>query len=119
MTLSFEDAERLRLAGFIEFELEEFSTATTPSGQPQPAIDLDGEVWQRVLESRRDWTTDKIVRGWTRDEIENVIMEYYLTKEGRSPWDFLKIEYRPPEKLDYKAAIRRRAGEEIAELRRL
>jgi len=119
LTISFEDGERLRLAGFIPTEIEAFATAVTPEGLPQPAIDLEGDVWQRVMKSRRDWVNDKIERGWEDEEITNAIMDYYRRNEERSPWDFLRVEYRPPEKIDYKEAIRRRARETTAELRRL
>ena len=31
----------------------------------------------------------------------------------RSPWDFLKLEYRPPKRVDYWAAMRARKKAEI------
>jgi len=52
-------------------------------------------------------------RGWGVEEIENAIMEYYQRSADRSPWDFLKAEYRRGGKLsNYKSAIeaRKKAG---------
>ncbi|HEC64168.1 MAG TPA: hypothetical protein ENI23_02610 [bacterium] len=118
MTLSFEDAERLQNAGFIPYEIEEFSSAITSDGQLQPPIDLNSPVWTAVIKSRNDWLIDKITRGWSQDEIENSIMSYYAAKRERSPWDFLRAEYHPPTKIDYKSAIRRRAQSTTAELKR-
>lgn len=119
MTISLEDGERLRLAGFLEYEIEQFAAAVDPEGKPQPAINLDTPVWQRVLKSRRDWIDDKVKRGWSDEDITESMMDYYRKSEKRTPWDFLKAEYRPPTRVDYRAAIRRRAREEIAELKRL
>ena len=119
MTISFEDGQRLLRAGFVPYEVEQFATAVTPEGLPQPPIDLEGDVWLRVMKSRRDWVNDKIERGWEDEEITNAIMDYYRRNEERSPWDFLKQEYRSPTRIDYKEAIRRRAREGTAELRKL
>ncbi len=118
MTISFEDAKRLEAAGFLEYEIAAFALAIDGEGKPQPPVILDSPVWLRVLASRREWVDDKIERGWTDEQITETLMDYYRRKEERTPWDFLKAEYRPPMKVDYTAAIRRRAQMEVAELMR-
>lgn len=109
MSLKAGDEETLRLAGFTEFEIRRFETATTPDGAPQPPLELDSPVWQRVLESRRSWIEDKIDKGWTESEINAVIMEYYKRDSKRNPFDFLKAEYKPPLKRDFYKGVRERS----------
>ena len=114
MTLSFEAAEQLRAAGFLDYEIEQYATAVDSESKPQPPIDISQPVWQRAMKSRRDWVEDKISRNWTEAEIREELMNYYRRGEKRSPWDFLRIEYRPPTRIDYREAIRRRAQARVA-----
>lgn len=113
MTISLDDAERLLAAGFTQWEVEGFATAKDAKGQDQPLVNLDSPVWKAVIESRRDWRDDKIAKGWTPEEIENVIMEYYARDAERSPWDFLKAEYKALRKIDYIEALQRRKQRDI------
>jgi hypothetical protein len=113
LTLSFEAAEQLRAAGFLDYEIEQFATAVDPEGKPQPPVDITTPVWQRAMRSRRDWIEDKISRGWTETEIREELMNYYRRGEKRSPWDFLRVEYRSPQRIDYREAVRRRAQARI------
>ncbi len=107
MTLSSNDAQRLIRAGFTQFEVRALSQATDPSGNLQPMIDIDSPVWQDVISKRQGWIQDKVAREWTEEEIDNAIMNYYTQGAERSPWDFLKVEYRPPGRIDYLTAIRK------------
>ena len=109
MTISLEDAHRLTAAGFVDSEVEAYATATDPKGNPQPPIDLNSPAWQAALKSRREWIEDKVDRGWSPEEINAEILGYYARGAKRNPWDFLKIEYKDPQKVDYRAAVRRRA----------
>jgi len=113
VSLSFDDAERLRAAGFVNWEIGRFSEAKTPDEKDQPPIDINTPIWGRVMESRRSWTDDKIVRGWAKDEIENAIMDYYRRNPEKDPWSFLKAEYKPPLKKDYYEAVRAREQRQI------
>jgi len=109
LTISYEDGQTLLAAGFLQYEVDQYAKAVDPAGNPQPAVDLSQPVWQRAMRSRRDWVEDKINRGWSEAEIQDELMNYYRRGEKRSPWDFLKIEYRSPKRLDYLEAVRRRA----------
>lgn len=114
MTISANDASRLRQAGFIESEIMEFANAVTAKGEPQPPVDLDSPVWQSVLESRREWWIDKVDRGWTEHEIVAELENYYRRDSKRNPFDFIRAEYRPPKKRDYMEIARKRQAAEIA-----
>lgn len=113
MSISFEDYQRLRNVGFTEYEIEQLSNATDPSGNPQPPIDLNSAPWEATLESRKWWLVDKIEKGWSEEEINETINNFYMRDRRRSPWDFLKIEYRPPKRVDYWSAMRNRKKAEI------
>jgi hypothetical protein len=106
LSISLGDAERLHRAGFLDAEIEEFSSAQDSLGRNQPPINLSSPVWQSVLRSRRDWTDERLRRGWTPEEIENEIKRYYRMRDTRSPWDFIKAEYRPRARVDYLSRIR-------------
>ena len=113
--LSIEDARRLKDAGFLEYEIQELSKGKAPDGRDQPPIDLNSPVWQRALDARRGWVADKVNRGWSEIEIETEARRYYVAGAKRSPWDFLKAEYKPPLKTDYRAGLRARIQRQITE----
>ncbi len=116
MSLSQADAKRLTAAGFLQHEIDELAGAKDPSGKDQPAINLSSPIWQATLKSRQDWWIDKINRNWTEDDIHREIIGYYEKNSERSPWDFLKAEYKPPKKVDYIEARRRKAEAQISEI---
>lgn len=117
MTVSIENAEILEKAGFIRHELEEFDQAPAfPNGT---ITKEDYPAWWLMIESRQGWTEDKRQRGWSSEEIENEIMNYYLRDVNRTPFDFLKRTYRPPKKLGtaaaYYEALNKRHQKQIEE----
>lgn len=109
MALSFSDAAELRDDGFQDFEIEQFASAKTPNGLDQPAIDIHSSLWQAVRHSRREWYDSKLKRGWTNYQIVDEIRRYYRKRSDRSPFDFLKAEYKPPQRLDYISAVKARS----------
>jgi len=113
MSLSLEDAGTLKAAGFLSYEIEKLAGAKTPDGKDQPPVNLGSPAWRATLGSRSDWTTDKIVRGWTLEEIESAIMNYYLKDPERSPFDFLKAEYKSKVRTDYHEGVQKRKQREI------
>lgn len=116
MTLSLNDAERLRQAGFLDGEIRELSEAKDASGKAQPPIILSSPVWQAVMKSRQEWWQDKIARNWSEEDIKREIMMYYEQDPERDVFSFLKAEYRPPKKVDYIEARRKRAKAQVMEL---
>ena len=106
MTLSANDAQRLKNAGFTDYEIDLLSNAKDPEGKDQPPINIDGDAWKATIKSRSDWWDDKIAKGWNRQEIINELMNYYQRDERRTPFDFLKAEYRPRKRVDYFSIMR-------------
>ena len=114
MTISASDARRLRESGFLETEVMAIAEAKTATGADQPPVNLDSPIWQAVMESRREWWTDKIGRGWAESEIVSELQNYYRRDKSRNPFDFLKGAYKPPAKKDYMELIRKRHETQIA-----
>lgn len=115
MPISQYDADNLANAGFTPYEIQQISQATTSSGTSQTPVNTDSPIWQAVIRSRRDWVEDKIARGWNWMEIRNEIENYYRRDAKRSPFDFLRAEYKPPKRMDYIEMIRRRTQADIEE----
>lgn len=113
MTISQRDAERLHQAGFLVTEIEALSVAKMPDGKDQPPINLDSPAWQAVLQSRSSWRDRLVQKGWDEEGITNEIRDYYRKDDRRSPWDFLKAEYRPQKKVDYLEARRAQMAKQI------
>lgn len=113
MSLSFEDAGILRSAGFTEWEIAKLAEGTRPDGTPQDPVELNKPMWLKVLKSREEWIADKIERGWSAEQIEDNISSYYARSPKRSPFDFLKAEYKPVGKRDFWAEIRHRAQNKV------
>ena len=105
-----ENADLLRNAGFTENEIQQFDEAPN---FPQDSL-IGHPAWMTMIENRQEWVRDKIQRGWQKDEIENEIMNYYLRDLQRTPFDFLKAEYKPPKKHDYMDMIRKRHEVQIS-----
>lgn len=112
MTLSYNNAEKLRDAGFLDYEIEQLAGAKTLDGKDQPSINLDSPAWKAVMKSRLEWIEDKINRDWTVDEMDNILMDYYMRDPKRSPWDFLKMEYRGKTRIGYYEGLRNRKRKE-------
>ena len=113
MPLSIEDARTLRRSGFIAWEVKKYDEAVAPDGTPQ-VINLQTKTWQAAIASRRAWVSDKIRRGWPKAQIAGAIMGYYIMKKERNPFDFIKIEYKPPKKLtDYQEATKKRVEQRV------
>lgn len=113
MPLTKTQREKLRDAGFMPFEIRRISNARTPDGSFQE-IDISGPAWQSTIESRRTWVASLIRAGWSKDDIRASLRRYYRRRRGRSPFDFLKIEYRPPKRLtDFQYALKLRSRSRI------
>lgn len=86
---------RLRSAGFINMEIRNiFSAGNTP-------MLFGTEPFKAMLQTRRRWFKSMVKRGWSKAQILNAIKKHYITPE-RSPFDFLRLEYRPPLRVDFR-----------------
>jgi hypothetical protein len=52
--------------------------------------------FQKMLADRSVWVTKLRSQGYNGNQIQGSLRHYYALKGGRSPFDFLKIEYTPP-----------------------
>lgn len=110
--LSDEAKDTLREAGFTKMEVGMIDSAQAKDGSPQDT-DISVGVWQSVIESRKDYIGRLGDEGWEDGEIQDAIDSYYEGDEA-NPWDFLKIEYRPPKKLtDFQYAAAQNAKRRI------
>ena len=115
MPLSLDDVRILRRSGFLPWEIRKYNEAVAPDGTPQ-VINIHSKTWEAAITSRRAWVSDKIRRGWPRAQIAGAIMGYYVMKRERNPFDFIKIEYRPPKRLtDYQETVKKRVGKQIGD----
>lgn len=116
MTLSMKENKLLREVGFTAYEVDEFNKAVAVDGTPQ-IIDLNSETWRNMMLSRKEWIMDMIDEGLDASEIEGLIDEYYQIDRERSPFDFVKREYKPPRALsDYQKARSNRARKQTDKL---
>ena len=114
MSISQSDAERLMHAGFLPSEIRAIAEAKTANGGDQPPIDTSSPIWQAVMESRSKWWRDKLDREWKETDIIRELENYYKRDERRSPFDFIRAEYRPPTKRkDYLEIVRKRHAAQI------
>ena len=92
--------------GFLPQEIDEFDDARTPDGKLQD-LAFDSAPFRAMRESRTKWILKLKKSGWNNRQIVEQIKRYYRLKAGRSPFDFLKIEYQPPKKLtDFAEAVK-------------
>jgi len=107
-------------AGFLPEEADELTYGSK-------GVKVDAEEVYRsrpariARRTRQEWIRWLLDRGWTTAEIKREIGAYYAFDTKRSPWDFIRAEYRPPQRKDYRdyrEAARRRAGTQVKSLYR-
>ena len=119
MAMDYKKQLALINVGFLNWEVREYATAIAPDGSPQ-IIDLTSQTWQQAMNSRRNWirSLDRQFqkvhhRHITQWEINRIVNTWYSRRQGgepKSPWDFIKKEYRPPKGLtDYQQARQKKA----------
>lgn len=89
----------LRQKGFLPWEIEQFDKAKagdTISGNiVRQDIAFQSAPFQAMIDSRVKYIQMLKGIGWQPQQIAEQISRYYNLKAGRTPWDFLKIEYKP------------------------
>jgi hypothetical protein len=103
--LTLDDSNRLKDAGYTDWEIGQFSEGRTPDGKDQPPINLNDIPWQKAMTSRRKWKDQLISDGWSEQQFVENIYSQYNKDIGTSPWDFLKAEYKPPQKVNFRSTI--------------
>lgn len=103
--LSHDQKLKLQRAGFTPYEIRRIDEAKTPDGKPQKAVLSDGP-WQDAMANRFAYVRRLRQKGWKPVEIARAINSYYRKYKKASPFDFLKLEYKPPKKLtDYRSSL--------------
>lgn len=111
----------MRRAGFLKSEIRAFNNARAPDGSYQDTKAIfKSKPFQVMLKDRAAWwrraltPVDKGGYGYTRTQATYEILGYYRRRGQRSPFDFLKAEYKPPKKLtDFQYATRLRVRARI------
>lgn len=99
-------------AGFTEFEMGIFNENLRQAPQ---VFDLNKPFWQSRLKKRKEWIAKWIKQGGTKISFAKMLNSYYRSSRKASPWDFVKLEYKPPKKVGkYKEAQKRRIARRLA-----
>lgn len=86
--------------GWLLSEIKAFANARTPDGRKMQNFNFMAAPFQDMLKSRSDYVNRLKNLGWNDMQIRQRINMLYTSKRGKaSPWDFLKVEYKPPTKL--------------------
>lgn len=109
-----EQYHRMRSCGFLDFEIRHILSAGN-----LPML-FETKPFNAMLRDRLTWVKRMRKAGWTKEQVIFEIKRYY-SKPERSPFDFLRKEYKPPLKVDfkiYREAARQRAERETSSLYR-
>ena len=114
VSMGFVEAQQvLTSAGFLPKEIREFFSA-------HGVVDmLNSQPFKEMLRERRRWIKEMRHAGMSTRQIIDSIKEWYGKSEKRSPFEFLRREYKPPLKVtrkEYREAARRRAGRQVRKL---
>lgn len=90
-----------RAAGFTKEEANELVRGSKGVKVDYAAV-YSSQPGIQARDSRRQWILGLLQRGWTPRQIAKEARAYYLRDKKRNPFDFIKIEYKPPQKADYK-----------------
>ena len=116
ISMGFIEAQQLLVSnGFLPKEVRELF-----SGHGVVEM-LNSKPLHAMLTERRRWVATMRRQGMTGKEIITAIQAWYKQDEKRSPFDFLRREYKPPVKIErkeYREAARRRAVSLTASLYR-
>lgn len=102
-----------RNAGFLPFEAREL---TVGHGERYRAFDakavFDSAPGEAARQTRTDLIRQQLRNGWTRKQIRENIIDFYLKSRKFDPWRHIRAEYKPLKKVDYRdyqGKARRRA----------
>lgn len=82
--------------GFLLSEIKAFANARTPDGKRMQNLNFASAPFQDMIRTRIAYVEKLKHQGWNDMQVRQRINMLYTRKNGKtSPWDFLKIEYRP------------------------
>lgn len=113
-TLTTAQRNMLLKEGFTPWEVRQYNLARTPDGSLQDFA-FNSKPFIAARKSRQKWVEDLKKAGWKKVEITQKIMDYYKLKAGRTPYDFLKLSYKPPKVVsDFQDAIKRKIRSRVS-----
>lgn len=108
--------------GFSEEEAAELSLTLGASeivkGLKGKGREATMNPWREAMAWRMEWIAALREKGWSYEKIRKAIEEY-RRKPGRSPWDFIRKEYKPKLKVQDFGSARRRRAEALAKVKTL
>ena len=97
--LNYTQKQYMLRKGFLPYEVKAFADAKTPNGKQQN-LDFHSKPFQSMISERERYIHKLAMKGFTPMQSRQRIEMLYKAKRGKaSPWDFLKIEYRPQKKV--------------------
>lgn len=102
-------------AGFLDFEAKKLAYG---DGSPdyKSKIIFNSIPARLARKSRIEWINSLKKQGFNGDQIKREILEYYAKGKERSPFEFIRSEYRDKKGIDkdaYHNAAQKRASEKI------
>ncbi len=120
-SFSYTERKMLIAQGFTWDEIKALETAINPAGALQPLPDLSSPAWVAAIHRRHefaDMVRHEFImdynRRMPRQVYNHIINHWYLKNKKRTPFDWLKVEYKPKLKVDFKNAAIERAKHKAA-----
>jgi hypothetical protein len=88
-----------RNAGFLPHEARELTLGH--SHEFDSGSVFNSEPSKKARQSRIEWINLLKKQGWTDAQIRREILDYYVKGREKSPWDFIRAEYRDKKKIDF------------------
>lgn len=88
-----------RMAGFLPHEARELTIGHGASFDSNAVF--NSEPGKAARQSRIDWINMLHRQGWSKKQIRKELIDYYIRGKEKSPWDFIRAEYRDKKKIDF------------------
>ena len=82
-------------------------------------VSIDSPLVMAMRRERVNWLAAMMTSGLTHRQVMQSVSDWYASDSKRSPFEFLRREYKPPLKVnrsEYRAAAKRRASRRTSEL---
>lgn len=106
-----------RKDGFTPFEARELTQGH--GVKVDSLLVLTSKPGMAARKARRGWVHDRRNEGWTWKEIRDALKAQYIRDRKLTPWDFIRAEYKPRQKVDfiaYREMQRKQSEKNIAGL---
>ena len=102
-----QSAKKILYNGFFTVkEIEEISKMKTPDGSLQE-VNINGDLWKAVRKRRMADVNHLRSQRYSDVQIRAMLGRLARAKDAPTPWDFLKIEYKPAKLVkDYQEKVK-------------